>query len=101
MEYSLLITESFKQDVMETIGYLADNLGSPSAACRLFDAIDDAIGLIRCMPEMHAISTKPRLCDCGIRECLVRNYVIAYRVDGANVIVLRLFHQTQDYEQPV
>ena len=99
MEYSVLITESFKHDVVEAVDYIDDRLGSPSAAKKLLDAIDNVLGFVQRMPEMHAVSTKPRLNERGIRECLVEHYVITYRIDGLRIVVLRLFHQTQDYER--
>lgn len=99
MEYSLLVTDSFKRDVAHAIGYLTDELGSPLAARKLIGAIDGALDSIRSMPEIHAVSTKSRLCNREIRERLVANYVIAYRIDGASVVALRLFHQIQDFEQ--
>ena len=99
MEYSILVAESFRRDLIGAIGYLVDELGSPMAAGRLLDAVDNAIDLMGRMPEMHAVSSKPLLGERGFRECLVEGYVIVYRIEGKAIAIQRLFHQSQDYER--
>lgn len=106
MAYRVVVTEQFRNDVLAVVGYLKNELGSPNAASRLVDSIDNALSLIGEMPYMYAVSTKPRLGMFELRECFVQNYVIVYGAlpslasdaDG-DVHVLRLFHQTQDFER--
>ena len=61
--------------------------GSPLAAQRLAQRIQDAVGRLR-----HAPSTGRPL-PSGLRELVtVRPYVIRYRITGAEIVVVRIRH---------
>ena len=54
-----------------------------------------------CQPFIHALSRKPHLRGSDCREHPVENYVVVYRVEGEEVLFLRLFHQRQLYDRAV
>ncbi len=100
MAYEVVYEASFGRDLLGTVDYLAKDLASPQAAKKLVDAIDRAVSTLAATPHAHAISLKPIMQAHELRECLVRNYTIVYRVDDDSRIVRlhRLFHQTQQYD---
>ena len=55
--------------------------------------------MIAAFPAIKAVSKKPELRRLGYREYFGENYVIVYRVQEDAVYLLRLFHQSQDYER--
>ena len=80
------------------LGYLTTRLGNPQAAERLMREIDRITEILQSTPLIHRVSTKPFLAEQGLREHFVLNYVIVYKVEEDAVILVNLFHQTQDYE---
>lgn len=101
MGYSVNRTEAFEADLESAAFYLTAQLHSPQAARALFDAIEKAIGILGEVPFIHALSRKPHLRESGCREHPVESYVVVYRVEGDEVVFLRLFHQRQLYDRAV
>lgn len=99
MAFEVHITEAFEDDVKQTLSYLEDSLGSPKAAESLMASIDDAVELLAEQPFLHAVSKRSASSAHPYRIHSVKNYVIAYAIKGAEVWLLRLFHQAQLYER--
>ena len=99
MGYSIRITEAFEDDLLSALSYLIEARGANGAAKRLMREVDEAKTLLVAQPFMHAFSKKPRLGDFGYREHFLSKHVIVYRVEGDEVLLLRLFHQAQLYER--
>ena len=99
MAFEVHTTAAFEEDVEATLAYLSGSLGSPAAAESLMEAIDQAELLLRDQPFIHAVSGKSGCAEHAYRTHCVKNYVIVYKVEGDEVWLLRLFHQTQLYER--
>ena len=98
MAYEVIPTESFEREYDSIIRYHLEVLKAPQAASKLIDELDKAYVKLSDNPLLNAVSRKPVLEEFELREQLVRNYVIVYRVDGDLVYLEHMFHQTQDFE---
>ncbi|MBQ9955220.1 MAG: type II toxin-antitoxin system RelE/ParE family toxin [Eggerthellaceae bacterium] len=99
--YSLVVTAAFERDYDDALAYLTYNLKSPQAATRLMDEMDKAFAQIAGNPLINAISRKPSLARLEYREQRAANYVLLYGIEGDDVVVKRLFHMSQAYEEYV
>jgi plasmid stabilization system protein ParE len=101
MTCSVLTQRRFEDDYDDILFYYKVKIGMSGAAASFAAAIDEAIGDIRRFPEIRAVSRKPGLASRQVREYLVRNHAIYYRVEGNNVVLLRLLHQSQDTSRAI
>lgn len=101
MAYSLVMTAAFERDYDSVLAYLSYNLKSPQAAGSLMDQMDAALERLESNPFLNAISRKPSLARLEYREERALGYVLLYRIEGEDVVVKRLFHMSQAYEEYV
>ena len=99
MAYSVRATKTFEDEYDAVLGYVVEKLKAPQAARTLNEALKDARRALAENPLLHAVSRKPLLEHLELRERLVRNYVVVYRVEEQMVYLEHIFHQTQDYER--
>ena len=97
MACRVLFSESFDYELDAITQHLARKLGSYAAARKLVDGIESACGHISCFPEIAPISRKGGLAFEGLREYLIDDYVIVYRVEDECIFFEHLFHRLQDY----
>ncbi|MBQ9069565.1 MAG: type II toxin-antitoxin system RelE/ParE family toxin [Eggerthellaceae bacterium] len=98
MASEVTFTNRFELEYRAILVYLVDLADVPSAAGKLMDSIDNLIDLLSSTPEIKAISKKPALEALGLREYLVRSYVVLYRIEGSTVFLEHIFHSKQNYE---
>lgn len=72
-----------------------DRRRHPQAAANFIADVDAAKEILEEALYINGLSLRYGLGEAGVREHLVRNYSIVYRVDGARVVLLRLLHQSQ------
>lgn len=101
MAYAIHESESYRADVEGAVDYLVSVLHSPKAAIDLLDALEHVYEELQNMPSLYAVSRKPELARKNCRERLVGGYAVVYRLDGEEVFLLRLFHQSQLIERAV
>jgi toxin ParE1/3/4 len=75
--------------------YIACESGNTTIADRLVDTITDRFFLLAEHPRLgrSRIDLRP-----GMRSFLTGNYVILYRIDRADVFILRVLHGRRDIE---
>ena len=97
--FRIVVTEAAHDDLDEALSYIATVLENPTAAIALADEVESVYRAIRTHPEAHPFCDSPRLTAMGYRTATVKNYLLVFRVDSTAkcVIILRFFHQTQDY----
>lgn len=95
MAYQIKRTDDFLLDLDETYLYLTGVLCSQQAALKLRNAIVVAVDNLRANPFMMHVSYNSELAEKDCREYPVHHYVIVYRIHGEEVLLLRLFHQSQ------
>ncbi len=96
MTYSLVATQSFEDDLRRVLSFYSE---MPNAAKKLLAELEKSCAVLLDMPELNA---PMRFVSCGsfeYRRHLVEQYMLVYRIDGSKVYLLRLFHQSQDYER--
>ena len=98
MTCRVIFTQTFETEYDRILAYQIEKLCSPQAAESLIEALDNACSLLAANPELAAVSTKPALESLELREWLVRNYVVVYRLDKNRIYLERIFHQSQDFE---
>lgn len=47
----------------------------------------------------HAYPLVPRYAHLGVRRCVVRDYLIFYRVQSNLLEIIRIIHGAQDYDK--
>ena len=100
MAYSVVQSNSFEQSYKQTIEYLAQKAHSLQAAAHLFNEMQHMVDVLEVTPFIRKVSNKPYLANRNLREFYIMNYVVVYAVDGDAVVLLNLFHQSQDYGDP-
>ena len=75
--------------------YISENSFSEKTANKVIIDIDKAISYIKTFPYMYPMSVFD-----GYRKCIVKNYVVFYRVDeiAKEAIIVHVFHGAQDIE---
>ena len=102
MAYDVIVDPRVADRVDEIVGYFADALSSPAAACNFLNGLDEAIANLESFPLSYPQALDSRLAARGYRKALVGNYVLLFRVleageRGGTVFVTNLFHGSQDW----
>jgi len=77
-----------ENDLNEIIDYIAQD--SLEYALSFYEQVREKVENLNLFPEMWRIV--PELNDPNIRELILRNYRIIYRILGEKIQLLRLFH---------
>jgi toxin ParE1/3/4 len=75
--------------------YVACESGSMAVADRIVDVITDRFLMLADHPHLGRARNDLRP---GLRSFLTGNYAIFYRVDGTDVLILRVLHGSRDIE---
>lgn len=97
MAYKKVILKSAQAEYRDIVSYLVEVLKSPQAAAHFMNEFDYQLDLIAETPEMFSLSRMPELAARGYRAAHVNNYLMLYKIQGQNVVVAHVFHQSQDY----
>jgi len=97
--YTIKITESAENDLLDTARYIAKELKNRMAADHLLDDVDKAINSLKEMPQRHAIVVDEVLANLGFRFFPVRNYLIFYviREENKTVVIERFLYGRRDW----
>ena len=101
MAYSVVRTDVFEEQYESILLYLVDVLETPAAALSIMETVDLMIVRLEVTPEICAVSMKPSLEHLELREYLVKNYVVLYRIVGDRVFLEHMFHTKQNFEDYV
>lgn len=83
-----------EQDITRIVEYLArDNL---NAALKLVDRFTQAFELLSTNPELGERSEHPHL---QLRRFVVEKYLVTYQVTADRIIVVRVIHGAQLFEE--
>ena len=88
-KFSVVFLNKAKDDIANIYEYISVNFSSPVVANNLMDKFDESISYLENDPFIYPLSV-----------CVVKNFVALYRVDVENkeVLIVRVFHGAQDYE---
>ncbi len=87
MEYNLIITAEFEDDLDSVLGYISNNLQSPVAASRLLNSTQEKISTIQENPFLYPAYHNEKLAEKGYRYAIVSNYIVFYKVDESNSLI--------------
>jgi len=74
-------------DLAEIIVYIRDELYSPYAAERFYNAVDKKISLLREQPYMFPLHSDEKLNARGVHLAVIGNYLMFYLIDEVNSVV--------------
>jgi addiction module RelE/StbE family toxin len=86
----LLSSQRAKIDLLSIRAYFDER--NKAAGKKIALRIKQKLALLRRNPEMgRLVEGKP-----GVRELVVDDYVLPYVIEGGSIIILRIWHGTQD-----
>ncbi len=99
MNYSIHVTASAKQDLLEAAEYITYTLLNPDAAERLVDKAEGAYRSLGQFPQRNAAVDDAILASCGIRFIVVNNYLAFYVIseDDATVHIIRFLYGKRNW----
>ena len=100
MAFSVIQSNSFERSYRQKIEHLVQEAHSPQAATHLYNELQRIADVLEVAPYIRRVSSKPFLAKRNLREFYFMNYAVVYAIDGDSVILLNLFHQSQDYGDP-
>ena len=100
MGYKVIVSSSANRDIAVCLEYLLEEKQSPQAAGNLLDDYDITLKRLELVAESLKYCDNPRLAEFGYKRINFEshNYFMMYRVIGEEILVDRIFHGLQDYE---
>ena len=85
--YTVKITSQAEEQIQETIYYISHELKAPDAALHLLDILEDSIASLSHYPQRVALLSEEPWHTKGIRRLPVKNFLIYFWIDDANMKV--------------
>lgn len=85
--YTVKITSQAEEQIQETIYYIAHELKAPDAALHLLDTLENSIASLSHYPQRVALISEEPWRTQGIRRLPVKNFLIYFWIDDANMKV--------------
>ena len=101
MACSVRVAQEAENDLGAIVDYLCNSLCCPSAADELLEAYESFIDVVEGYPQAYPLSADRHLASLGYRKAQLKSYVALYRICGEDVVISRIFHQSQDYARLV
>ncbi|QUH26182.1 type II toxin-antitoxin system RelE/ParE family toxin [Serpentinicella alkaliphila] len=97
--YSIEITEPAEADLHQIAKYIAIELLEPKLAMKVLNTIEKAVLSLEEMPFRHPVVNDNRLCQLGIRQVIVDNYIIFYVINEKKklVTIIRILYRKRDW----
>ena len=100
MSYSIQISTSAEQDIIDAVNYIKLVLKSPDAAERLYELIAERLFPLKDQPELYPIVDDPVLKAWGIRFVSVQNYLAFYTIDEKykTIYIVRFLYKRRNWK---
>lgn len=95
MAYSVRMQPGAEAEVDGIVDYLLGH--GPATASRFLDALEAQIGLLSSGTIDYGLSKLPEIATLGYHSCHVGSYVMLYFIEGDDLVIAHVFHQTRDY----
>ncbi len=94
MEYKIIFTQEFENDLDNVIDYISNKLFSPIAAKNFYSQIKEKINNLNNSPFIYPVYHDEKLSKKGLRYIVISNYLMFYTVNesGKEVIMLRFLY---------
>jgi toxin ParE1/3/4 len=94
--FELRYLPAAEHDLYDILDYVSQD--DPSAARRLLDRLDQAIGNLAAFPKAGRRPADARLGRLGYRMPIVEDYLVFYVLVGRSVQIRRVIHGARRYE---
>ncbi|MGN1417631.1 MAG: type II toxin-antitoxin system RelE/ParE family toxin [Oscillospiraceae bacterium] len=81
MEYKLVITQSFEDDLDEALDYISHKLQNPAAANRLLGNAEKIVARIEENPMLYPLYHDEKLAEKGYHYAVCSHYLIFYTIN--------------------
>lgn len=97
--YKLEVLPVAKQDMVEAVRYISENLANPIAANTLAEELFNAMESVAEFPYANSAYSPIRPLQYEYRKLMVKNYLILYWVDeqSKTVTIARVVYAKRDY----
>lgn len=101
MAYRLIISRNVERQIDNLIDYLVNELKNPGAAKSVLEDINSAYSSLTVNAGVFAFCSDPILRSSGYRKYVLvdHDYLIIYRVEGADVRISGIFHTLENYAE--
>lgn len=101
MHYKILLTQSFENDLDNTLSYITTKLLNRIAANNLLKKTKETIDMLTDNPSAFPVYHGTSNIKYDYRYILVGNYIIFYRIDEETktVYIMRFLYSGQDIEK--
>ncbi|MEM7773399.1 MAG: type II toxin-antitoxin system RelE/ParE family toxin [Cyanobacteria bacterium P01_A01_bin.37] len=96
-KYNVDIPDTVLAELEEQAFYIAQD--SVEAALRWYDLIEEKIQTLEMLPARCSIAEESRYFDFEVRQLIVGNYRILFRIDGKTVKILHLRGSRQERKE--
>ena len=97
--YKIIVSEAYQKDLKGILRYITHNLDAPCIADELLNDIENTILCLFSMPKRYELIDDPYLKNKKKKKCLVKNYIIFYKVHKENktIVIHRILHARQKW----
>ena len=97
--YKIVVSETYHKDLKDIIHYIYHNLDALHTASTLLDEIEAIVSNLSIMPLRYGLVDDAYLRRKEFRKCLVKNYIIFYKVheESKTVMIHRILHARQKW----
>ena len=97
MQYKVIISKEAKNDIKNISEYLSDY---ETARDKIIAKINKDILDLEFMPRIHKTLYKKNDKNTEYRRIVSNEYVIIYKIEKEQIVILRIFSHKQDYLNP-
>lgn len=90
-----------RDDLMEAVSYLIDNLDAPKAASDLLDELDKTVNQLAQFPYAQELYRTDRPMKDEIRKVPIKNFVLYYAVFSDRIEIWRFLHGRRDRSKEI
>lgn len=103
MQFNVDVSELAESQYDNILDYLANVMCNPQAVTGVISDFDYAIEELEKKASLFGYCNDERLRRLELHKLHLRHhkYVLVYRIDGQNVIVEGMYHESQDYENAI
>ncbi|MCR6544976.1 type II toxin-antitoxin system RelE/ParE family toxin [Dehalobacterium formicoaceticum] len=86
--YKLVVSELAHEDLEDIVGYIAVDLANPLAAANLLNEVEKCYSYLKNNPFLYERCNDAHLGEKNYRKATFKNYVLVYKVDEPNRLVI-------------
>ncbi|WP_455089450.1 type II toxin-antitoxin system RelE/ParE family toxin [Peptoanaerobacter stomatis] len=97
--YKIIVSETYHNYLKDILYYISHNIDAPFTALELLDDIEITVSSLSTMPYRYGLVDDTYLLHKEFRKCLVKNYIIFYKIDEENktILIHRILHSKQNW----